>query len=72
MHRATIEGCNGHVGAVYDVNTFHPWDEQEHGRRKVLEEKGFSPNVFMGSANDEPTFDYPTLVGAVGAAFRYG
>ena len=70
MRRATIEGCNGHVGAIHDVNTFYPWDEREHGRVKVLEEKGLSPNVFMGGANDEPTFDYWTLVGEVSETFR--
>ena len=45
--RATMEGCNGHVGAVHDRNTFDPWDEREHGWGKVLEEKGFSRNVFI-------------------------
>ena len=72
MRRTTVKGCNGHIAAVHDVNAFYPWDEREHGWGKVLEKKGFSPDVFMGSANDEPTFDYPTLAGEVDEAFRDG
>ena len=72
IRRTTIKGCNRHFGTVHDVNAFCPWDEREHSRGRVLEEKGFSPNVFMGGANDEPTFDYPTLLGEVDEAFRNG
>ena len=36
IRRTTIEGCNRHFGAVHEVNAFHPWNEREHGLRKVL------------------------------------
>ena len=68
----SIKGCNRHMGAVHDVNTFYPWDEREHGWGKVLEKECFSPDVFMGRANDEPIFHYPTLVAELDEAFRNG